>query len=258
MSGKKKKVVIVMPAYNASKTVKETFKEIPKEYKNNIILVDDRSSDNTSEVAKNLGIKVFTHPNNLGYGGNQKTCYWEALKLKPDVVVMLHPDYQYDATMMPYLVQPIIDGKYDYMFGSRIATKRAALQGGMPPLKYFVNRIVCFIQNILLGVNFTEHFSGYRAYSKELLKKVPFQRFSNDFVFDQEMTISAISYDMRIGEVPIPTRYHDKASSIKFLKGSKFVIEGFLTILAYKLNDLGIKKDNRFKPVVKNNSKTNR
>lgn len=246
---KKNKVIIVMPAYNAAKTVRDTYKEIPKEYRKNIILVDDESTDETVKVAKQLGIKVFSHPKNLGYGGNQKTCYWEALKLKPDVIVMLHPDYQYDATMMPYLVQPILNGKYDFMFGSRIASKRGALAGGMPPLKYYVNRLVCFIQNILLGVNFTEHFSGYRAFSSKLLKTVPFQRFSNDFVFDQEMTVSCISYGMRIGETPIPTRYHTKQSSIGFTRGVKFVWGGFLTILMFYLHNLGIIKDKRFKVV---------
>src|SRR4030066_1468466 len=242
------KILIVMPAYNAAKTIVDTYKEIPEEYRKKIILTDDESTDNTVSVAKKLGIKTFKHTNNLGYGGNQKTCYWEALKSKPDVVVMLHPDYQYDASMMSYLVQPILDGKYDFMFGSRIATKKTALEGGMPPLKYYINRIVCFIQNILLGVNFSEHFSGYRAFSKKLLKKVPFQRFSNDFVFDQEMTISSLSYGFEIGEIPIPTRYHEKASSIQFLKGSKFVLEGFLTIFRYKLHTLGFWKDRRFKP----------
>jgi glycosyltransferase involved in cell wall biosynthesis len=240
------KVVIVMPAYNAAKTVKDTFIEIPLDLQTNILLVDDQSTDETVTMAKKLGIKVFTHPNNLGYGGNQKTCYWEALKLQPDVVVMLHPDYQYDASMMPYLVQPIIDDKYDYMFGSRIATKRGALVGGMPPVKYYLNRIICLIQNIMLGVNFSEHFSGYRAYSVKLLKKVPFQRFSNDFVFDQEMTISAISHGFRIGEIPIPTRYHEKASSIRFIKGSKFILEGFLAIARYKLNKWKVLGDKRF------------
>jgi len=244
---RKYKVVVVMPAYNASGTVRDTYYEIPKDLRKNIILVDDRSSDDTVMVAKKLGIRVFSHPNNLGYGGNQKTCYWEALKLKPDVVVMLHPDYQYDATMMPYLVQPILDGKFDFMFGSRIATKKTALEGGMPPLKYYVNRIICFVQNILLGVNFSEHFSGYRAFSSKLLEKVPFQRFSNDFVFDQEMTISALSYNFKIGEIPIPTRYHDKASSIKFLKGTKFVLEGFWVIFRLYLHNYKIFPDRRFK-----------
>ena len=248
---KSPKVVIVMPAYNAERTVRDTYSEIPKNYKKYIILVDDRSSDATVKVASKLGIKVFSHPNNLGYGGNQKTCYWEALKLKPDVVVMLHPDYQYDATMMPYLVQPILDDKYDFMFGSRIATKKSALAGGMPPIKYYLNRIICFMQNILLGVNFSEHFSGYRAYSAKLLKTIPFQRFSNDFVFDQEMTISSISHGLRIGEIPIPTRYHEKASSIRFLKGSKFLLEGFLAIARYKLNQWDLIKDNRFGKTVR-------
>lgn len=240
-------VVIVMPAYNAEKTVKDTFYEIPKHLRKYIILVDDNSTDKTIEVATKLGIRAFSHTNNLGYGGNQKTCYWEALKLNPDVVVMLHPDYQYDATRIEDLIDPIIKDRFDFMFGSRISNKHGALEGGMPLVKYYVNRIVCLIQNILLGVNFTEHFSGLRAYSGKLLKKIPFQRFSNDFVFDQEMTISAISYGFRIGEIAIPTRYHQEASSIKYLKGIKFILEGFLTILKYKLNYYKLIKDRRFK-----------
>lgn len=240
-------VVIVMPAFNAERTVKDTFNEIPKPLRKNVILVDDSSTDNTAAVATKLGINVFKHSNNLGYGGNQKTCYWEALKLKPDVVVMLHPDYQYDAKRIEDLIDPIIKGRFDFMFGSRISDKGGALKGGMPPVKYYVNRIACLLQNILLGVNFTEHFSGLRAFSGKLLKKVPFQRFSNDFVFDQEMTISAISYKFRIGEIAIPTRYHQKASSIKYLKGIKFILEGFWTIFRYKLDQYGLVKDGRFK-----------
>lgn len=235
-----------MPAYNAARTVKDTFKEIPKEFRKHIILVDDESTDDTVKVAKKLGIKVYEHSNNLGYGGNQKTCYWEAMKLKPDVVVMLHPDYQYDASLIGDLIKPILDKRCDYMFGSRIATKKGALEGGMPPLKYYINRIVCLAENILLGVNFTEHFSGFRAFSPRLLKKVPFQRFSNDFVFDQDMSISAISYGFEVGEISIPTRYHESASSIQLIKGAKFLIETFLAIFAYKLHKYGIKKDRRF------------
>ena len=244
---KSPKVIIVMPAFNAERTVRETFNEIPKFLRKNIILVDDNSIDKTMSVATKLGIKVFKHSNNLGYGGNQKTCYWEALKLKPDVVVMLHPDYQYDATRIEDLINPILKGRFDFMFGSRIANKSGALLGGMPQIKYYVNRIVCLIQNVLLGVNFTEHFSGLRAYSGKLLKAIPFQRFSNDFVFDQEMTISALSYGFRIGEIAIPTRYHHEASSIKYLKGIKFILEGFWAIFRYKLNNYGIIKDRRFK-----------
>lgn len=235
------KVIIVMPAYNAEKTVKDTIFEIPKELRQNIILVDDKSSDRTIAVARKLGIKVFSHTQNLGYGGNQKTCYWEALKLNPDVVVMIHPDYQYNASLTPELIRPILQGRYDFMFGSRIQTKGEALKGGMPTYKYYLNRLVCFLENILLGVNFSEHFSGFRAYSKKLLKTIPYQRFSNDFVFDQQMAISALSYGFKIGEIAIPTRYHKSASSIRWIKGGKFLLETFWNILLYKLHKMGIK-----------------
>jgi len=241
------KVVIVMPAYNAQKTVRNTFKEIPPKYRKHIILVDDNSKDSTVNVAKKLGIKVFEHSSNIGYGGNQKTCYWEALKLDPDVVVMLHPDYQYDATLIEDLVDPILKGRRDYMFGSRIYSRGQALKGGMPILKYILNRIDTIIENMLLGVNFSEHFSGFRAYSKKFLKKVPFQRFSNDFVFDQQIKVSAISFGMRIGEIPIPTRYHEKASSINYLKGFKFLLETYIVIFLFMLHKSGILKSRLFK-----------
>lgn len=244
---KEVKVVIVMPAYNAEKTVRDTYAEIPPIFRKNIILVDDRSTDKTVEVAKGLGISVFTHPQNLGYGGNQKTCYWEALKLDPDIIIMLHPDYQYDASLVEELIRPITQGRFDFMFGSRVQSKFSALEGGMPPLKYYVNRIVCLIENMLLGVNFTEHFSGFRAYSAKLLKTVPFQRFSNDFVFDQEMAISALSHNFKVGEIPIPTRYHEKASSIGFIKGGKFILETYWVILLYKLHKAGIIRSKLFK-----------
>lgn len=240
------KVIIVMPAYNAAKTIKDTYEEIPAGLRKNIILVDDGSKDNTVEIAKSLGIKVFTHPNNLGYGGNQKTCYWEALKENSDVVIMLHPDYQYDAKLIEELIRPILEGRYDFMFGSRIQSRQLALSGGMPKLKYYVNRLVCILENILLDVNFTEHFSGFRAYSTKLLKTVPFQRFSNDFVFDQQMAISALNYGFRVGEIPIPTRYHSKASSIQYIKGTKFILDTFWTIMLYRLHKLGLIKNRIF------------
>lgn len=240
-------VVIVMPAYNAARTVKETYKEIAPKYRKSVILVDDNSRDGTVNLAQKLGIKVFRHTNNLGYGANQKTCYWEALKFNPKVVVMLHPDYQYDASKIDALVEPILDGEYDFMFGSRIKSRGMAIAGGMPPVKYYVNRMVCLAENILLGQNFSEYFSGFRAYSVKALKTIPFQRFSNDFVFDQEMTISAISYGMHIGEISIPTRYHEKASSIGYLKGIKFVLEGLLVVVFYYLNKFYVLKDRRFK-----------
>lgn len=243
---KEPKIVIVMPAYNAAKTVKDTYEEIPIRFKKNIILVDDGSDDKTVEIARKLGIQVFTHTRNLGYGGNQKTCYYEALKEDPDIVVMLHPDYQYDASLIEELIRPITEGRYDFMFGSRIQSRQSALLGGMPKLKYYINRIVCLLENILLDTNFTEHFSGFRAYSVKLLRQVPFQRFSNDFVFDQEMEMSALSFNFKIGEIPIPTRYHEKASSIQFIKGTKFILETFKTILIYKLYKLGLIKNKIF------------
>lgn len=241
------KVVIVMPAYNASKTIRDTYFEIPKKYRKEIILVDDQSLDDTVSIAKQLGITVFTHSRNLGYGGNQKTCYSEALKLNPDIIIMLHPDYQYDATLIGELIKPIIQKRFDFMFGSRIYNRQAALAGGMPALKYYVNRITCILENILLGVNFTEHLSGFRAYSTEVLKVLPFQFFSDDFVFDQQMVISALSYRFKIGEIPISTRYHQRASSIQFLKGTKFIIETFWIIFLYKLHGLGFIKSSLFK-----------
>lgn len=240
------KVVIVMPAYNAEKTIKDTYYEIPEKFRRNIILVDDQSRDHTVEAAINLGIRVFTHTRNLGYGGNQKTCYWEALKLNPDIVVMLHPDYQYDARLIEELIRPIEQKRFDFMFGSRVYNRQSALSGGMPKMKYYVNRITCIAENILLGVNFTEHFSGFRAYSKKVLETIPFQRFSNDFVFDQEMCISALSYGFKIGEVPIPTRYHEKASSIHFYKGVRFILDTFMTVFLYKLHKLGLIKSQLF------------
>ncbi len=240
------KIVIVMPAYNAAKTIKDTFYEIPKKLRKSIILVDDQSSDNTVTIARQLGIKVFSHSRNLGYGGNQKTCYLRALELNPDIVIMLHPDYQYDATLIGELIRPIKQGRFDFMFGSRIQNRFSALSGGMPVIKYYINRVVCLIENTLLGVNFTEHFSGFRAYSSRVLKALPFQHFSDDFIFDQQMSISAISYGFRIGEIPIPTRYHEKASSIQFLKGTKFIMEIFWTIFLYKLHRLGLIKSRLF------------
>lgn len=229
-----------MPAYNAARTVQSTYEEIPLKFRNNIILVDDNSSDQTTEVARELGIRVVKHTRNYGYGGNQKTCYSEALKENADIIVMLHPDYQYDATLIGELIRPIAEERFDFMFGSRIQNRQSALSGGMPKLKYYINRLVCVLENILLGVNFTEHFSGFRAYSKKLLETVPFQQFSDDFVFDQQMAISALSFGFKIGEISIPTRYHEKASSIQMIKGTKFILETFWTIFLYKLHKIGI------------------
>ena len=219
------KIVVVMPAYNAARTVEKTVTDIPKGLVHRIILVDDGSTDDTIDVAQQLGLTVFEHSRNLGYGGNQKTCYYEALKEQPDVVVMLHPDYQYDASLTGELVRPILEGRYDAMFGSRIRTRSEAIEGGMPRVKYFINRLYTPIENIILGVNFTEHFSGFRAYSGKLLGTVPFGRMTNEFAFDQEIMASAISFGFRVGEIPIPVRYYDDSSSIQWLKGGRFLLQ---------------------------------
>lgn len=232
---KKEKIIVVMPAYNAAKTIAKTVADLPKGLVSEIIVVDDHSQDDTVKVAKKLGLTVFEHPNNLGYGGNQKTCYWEALKRNPDVVVMLHPDYQYDAALTGELVRPILERRFDVMFGSRIRTRQEVLAGGMPMTKYYLNRLFCILENMILGVNFTEHFSGFRAYSKKVLKTVPFGKFSNDFVFDQQFMISAVACGFGVGETAIPVRYYNESSSIQFWKGSKFLIETLLYLLQYIL-----------------------
>lgn len=232
----KPNIIVVMPAFYAEKTLAKTIQEIPNGLVSEIIVVDDESHDKTSEVAKSLGLTIFKHPHNLGYGGNQKTCYWEALKRNPDVVVMLHPDYQYDGSKIKGLVDPILNGDYDMMFGSRIRNRGAALAGGMPRSKYLSNRLFTLFANIILGENLSEYLSGLRAYSRKCLETVPFQRFSNDFAFDQQFTVSAIKHGMRIGEIPIPTRYHDEQHTLPLLslKGIKFILESFYIILFFK------------------------
>ncbi len=244
---KSPRVIVVMPAYNAAQTLEKTVKDIPKGLVYKIILVDDGSKDDTIKIARKLGLDVHQHPRNLGYGGNQKTCYWEALKYNPDVVVMLHPDYQYDATLTGEMVRPILEGRFDAMFGSRIRTRKEALDGGMPWYKYFINRLYTPFENMILGVNFTEHFSGFRAYSKKVLKTVPFQRMNNDFVFDQQMMASVISFGFRVGEVPVPVRYYQDSSSIQWIKGGKFLSQTILVLFKFALHHLSIYHSKIFK-----------
>lgn len=218
----KPEVIVIMPAYNAAKTLEKTYRDIPKEIVKEIILVDDNSSDKTVKIAKKLKLKVFTHPSNLGYGGNQKTCYWEALKRKPDIVVMIHPDYQYDATLTRELIYPIVKGRADIMLGSRIRSRREALAGGMPWWKYYSNRFLTILENMVLGLNLSEYHTGFRAYSGTALKKIPFMRMSNDFVFDQQLLISGVANNLKIGEIPVPVRYFPEASSANFLNSVKY------------------------------------
>jgi glycosyltransferase involved in cell wall biosynthesis len=239
---KKSKIIVVMPAYNAEETLKKTINDLPKDLISEIILVDDGSSDKTVSLAQKLGLTVFQHPNNLGYGGNQKTCYWEALKRKPDIVVMIHPDYQYDSSLTVELIRPIIQGRYDYMFGSRIRTRKEAIVGGMPSAKYFFNRFFTLIANLVTGNNFSEYMSGMRAYSVKALRKVPFQRFSNNFIFDQQFAFSALANNLKIGEIPIPIRYYLDSSSISWLPGLKFGFSSLYWLFRYWLHSHKILK----------------
>jgi glycosyltransferase involved in cell wall biosynthesis len=239
---KNKKIVIVMPAYFAEKTLIKTYNDIPVELRipKNIILVDDASLDDTVGVAKKLGINVVVHKNNLGYGGNQKTCYKEALKLKPDIIVMIHPDYQYDSSMTKELVRPLMDEWLDIMLGSRIRSREEAISNGMALYKYFANRFLTIAENIVLGLNLGEYHTGFRAYKARVLKSIPFERFSDDFVFDQEILISAANTGFKIGEISIPVRYFPEASSQSFARGVKYGIETLITLLKYLLNKIGI------------------
>jgi len=244
---KQKKVVLVMPAYNAAKTIKKTFFDIPEDLRNNCILVDDASSDKTVKLAKKLGIKVFIHNYNEGYGGNQKTCYWEALKTKADIIVMIHPDYQYDSSMVKELIRPISDGWLDIMLGSRIRSRKEVLEGGMPVYKYFSNRFLTIIENIVLGLNLGEYHTGYRAYSRKVLETIPFKKFSDDFVFDQEFLVSAAHSGFRMGEISVPVRYFAEASSINFVRSFKYGIECLISLGKYILSKSGIMKFSIFR-----------
>lgn len=232
---KKTKVIIVLPAYNAAKTLVKTFHDITPLLRRHVILVDDSSSDSTVKVAKKLKLEVFVHPQNRGYGGNQKTCYTLALSQKADVVVMLHPDYQYDATLIPQLIQPILDSRFDIMLGSRIRTRRESLAGGMPLYKYLSNRLLTITENIFLGQNLSEYHTGFRAYSGKILKRIPFHKYSDDFVFDQQILFGALGAGARIGEIPVPVRYFPEASSINFRRsvtyGSSIIWNLFLYTL---------------------------
>ena len=236
-----------MPAYNAAKTIKKTYSDIPKDLNAEVIVIDDASGDKTAEIAKKMGLKTFVHPNNLGYGGNQKTCYWEALKMKPDIVVMIHPDYQYDATLTKEMVRPIIDKRFDIMLGSRIRTRKEVIKGGMPWWKYFGNRFLTMAENLITGLNLSEYHTGFRAYNKKALKRIPFQRFSNDFVFDQEILISAVSFDFKIGEIPVPVRYFPEASSANFSSSVRYGLETLKVLFFFVLYQADIYKAKIFK-----------
>ncbi|MBL7141533.1 glycosyltransferase family 2 protein [Patescibacteria group bacterium] len=240
------KIIAVLPAYNAEKTLKKTLDDIDQNWVDEIILVDDASQDNTVKVAKKLGINTFRHQRNLGYGGNQKTCYQQALKLEADIVIMVHPDHQYDPTYIPQIVLPIIRGRSDAVFGSRMMVKGWALEGGMPFWKYLANILLTKIENLVLGLKLTEYHSGFRAYSRQILKIVPFKLNSNDFVFDTEIIIQLKIHGFKIREIPITTRYFKEASMIGFKRSIQYGLDVLKALLDFVLSKWRIKKDPRF------------
>ena len=240
------KTWIVMPAYNAEHTLERTFFDIPERLRHQVLLVDDCSTDRTVEVARSLGIEVIQQAKNLGYGGNQKTCYRAALDRGASVVVMLHPDFQYDARVVELMAELIYLGTVDFVLGNRIRTRAEALSGGMPKWKYFINRTSTFAENLILGQSIGDFHSGLRAYSRELLLSIPFQKNSNDFSFDQEMIVQAVSFKFRIGDIPVPVRYMDEASSINLKRSIKYGFGGLGAIAAQKLHRARIRHDPRF------------
>lgn len=230
------KVWIVMPAFNAAKTLMKTYFDIPIEMRKNILLVDDGSTDGTVEIAHNLGLHVIVHPSNLGYGANQKTCYQNAINFGAEVIVMIHPDYQYDARCAKIMAEIIMLGNCDVLLGNRIRTRSEALSGGMPKWKYILNRISTLIENMLLGQNLGDFHSGMRAYSREALEAVPFKSYSNDFRFDQQVLVQCVALNLKIGDIPVPVRYSMDSSSINLSRSIVYGWGGVTTILGFLMS----------------------
>jgi glycosyltransferase involved in cell wall biosynthesis len=236
----KPKIIVVMPAYNAEQTLEKTYEDIPKGLVDDVLLIDDASMDNTSEIAERLGITVIRHDRNRGYGGNQKTCYDNALKRGADIIVMVHPDYQYDPRVIPFAVGFIQTGICDVIIGSRIRTRRETLEGGMPVYKYISNRVLTTIENSVLGQNLGDFHSGFRVYSREVLEKINYGINSNDFIFDTELLAQAVVFGYRIGDIPIPTRYAPDSSSINFGRALKYGFQTLIVMVKYLMHRTGV------------------
>jgi glycosyltransferase involved in cell wall biosynthesis len=235
------KIIVVMPAYNAAKTLADTWQALPLDMVHEVLLVDDHSSDTTVDVAKTLPIRVIALPHNVGYGGNQKTCYLECLRLEADIIVMVHPDGQYDPALLPDLVAPIQEGRADIVFGSRMLTKGGARKGGMPLYRFVANKVLTKLENLMLGTSLSEAHTGYRAYSRSFLETVPFMRNSNDFVFDTQIISQAVAFDQRIVEVPIHTIYHSDASSTSMKANIVYGSTTLWTTFRYVLHRAGFR-----------------
>ncbi|MBW2334405.1 MAG: glycosyltransferase family 2 protein [Deltaproteobacteria bacterium] len=240
-----KRIFVVLPAYNAERTLKQTYQEIPLDIVDSVLLVDDGSVDRTVSLAKRLGIETILHDRNYGYGRNQKTCYKDALRRNADIVIMVHPDYQYTPKLITAMASMIAFEVYDVVLGSRIIGGRA-LKGGMPKYKYIANRFLTACENIILGSKLSEFHTGYRAFSREVLENLPLGNNSDDFVFDNEMLVQIIYFGYRIGEISCPTRYSTEASSIGLRKATKYGVGVLITTLKYLLHKLKLREDPLF------------
>ncbi len=245
MKDRKKKIIVVMPAYNAERTLERTYGDIPREWVDEIVLVDDASRDGTVGLARKLGLRVLVHLKNRGYGGNQKTCYREALRLGGDIMIMVHPDHQYDPKIIPELILPLLNEECDAVFGSRMLGGRA-LEGGMPRWKYVANILLTALENAGFGMSLTEYHSGLRAYSRQYLETVNLELNSDDFVFDSEIIAQAAVHGLRIQEIPIATRYFEEASQIGFLRSLVYGVSILKTLAKFKLHKWGVKKFDQF------------
>ena len=237
-----------MPAYNAAATLRKTVTDIPAGCVDEIILVDDCSRDDTVKIARELGLTVIEHEKNLGYGGNQKTCYRYALQAGAEFVVMIHPDYQYDSRVIPLAVQFLRLGICDVVLGSRIRTRREALDGGMPRYKYLANRLLTFFENVSLGQNLGDFHTGFRAYRREVLETIPWERNSDDFVFDSQFLAQVVHFGFKLGDIPVPVRYFQEASSINFGRSVKYGLSTLSVVMRFWLHRLRLWRSDLFRP----------
>jgi glycosyltransferase involved in cell wall biosynthesis len=242
------RIIAVMPAYNAERTLASTLADMPAGSVDEVLLVDDGSTDRTVEAARDMGLTVIVHPENRGYGGNQKTCYREALRRGADIVVMIHPDYQYDSRVIPHAVGILELGICDVVLGNRIRSRQEAMAGGMPVYKYISNRFLTSFENFMLGQNLGDFHSGFRVYRREVLERIPFERNSDDFVFDTQFLVQALRFGFRLGDIPVPVRYFAEASSINFRRSLKYGLSTLGVVGQYWLDRLGIRRSPIFSP----------